>query len=84
MNSVTEQREVWMKRKCRFANKVNNMNDPLQAKGVNVFNTWTKWSPFLLSVLRIAAAFIFMQSGTMKLFAFPMGIPPNGGTVDIV
>ena len=24
---------------------------------------------------------MFLQAGTMKLFAFPAGIPPNGGTV---
>jgi putative oxidoreductase len=59
------------------------MNDPLQTRGANVFESWTKWTPYFLSVLRIAAALIFMQSGTMKLFAFPMGIPPNGGTVDM-
>jgi putative oxidoreductase len=45
---------------------------------------WTTWSPQLQSVLRIVAAFIFMQSGTMKLFAFPMGVPPNGGTVTLM
>jgi len=42
---------------------------------------WSSWAPQLQSVLRIVAAFIFMLSGTMKLFAFPAGIPPNGGTV---
>jgi putative oxidoreductase len=31
------------------------------------------------SLLRIVAAFIFVQIGTMKLFAFPAGIPPSGG-----
>jgi putative oxidoreductase len=25
-----------------------------------------------------------MSSGTMKLFAFPAGVPPNGGTVPLV
>jgi hypothetical protein len=30
---------------------------------------------------RIVATFVFMQSGTMKLFAFPVGVPPNGGAV---
>jgi hypothetical protein len=29
------------------------------------------WSPRLLSVLRIIAAFLFMAHGTMKLFSFP-------------
>ncbi len=42
---------------------------------------WWTWGPRLLSVLRIVAAFMFIQAGTMKLFAFPAGIPPNGGTV---
>ena len=31
----------------------------------------------LLSVTRIVAAFMFIQSGTMKLFAFPIGMPPD-------
>jgi putative oxidoreductase len=38
------------------------------------------WGPPLQSVLRIVAALVFMQAGTMKLFAFPAGMPPNGGT----
>ncbi len=41
---------------------------------------WKSWAPRLLSLLRIAAAFMFIQPGTMKLFAFPMGLPPHGGT----
>jgi putative oxidoreductase len=35
-------------------------------------------------VLRIVSAFMFMQTGTMKLFAFPVGVPPNGGTVPMM
>jgi putative oxidoreductase len=31
-------------------------------------------------VLRIVAAFIFVLSGTSKLFAFPVGMPPDGAT----
>lgn len=38
------------------------------------------WGPYLRSVLRIVAAFMFILSGTMKLFAFPAGMPPDGGT----
>jgi putative oxidoreductase len=41
---------------------------------------WTSGGPALPSVLRIVAALMFVQSGTMKLFAFPIGMPPNGGT----
>src|SRR5947209_13113185 len=46
----------------------------------NVAAKWSTWAPRLLSVLRIFTAFIFIQAGTMKLFAFPMGMPPNGAT----
>lgn len=31
-----------------------------------------RWSPYLLSVLRIIAAFTFISHGTQKLFAFPV------------
>ena len=41
---------------------------------------WSAWGPQLQSVLRIVAAFIFLMAGTMKLFAFPAGMPPNGAT----
>ena len=45
---------------------------------------WPAWGPQLRSVLRIVAAFMFILSGTMKLFAFPAGIPPEGGTVPLI
>jgi len=32
---------------------------------------WSRWSPVLLSLLRIVAAFLFMQHGAQKLFGFP-------------
>jgi putative oxidoreductase len=35
-------------------------------------------------VLRIVTAFLFIQSGTMKLFAIPVGVPPDGGTVELL
>jgi len=41
---------------------------------------WQRFSPELLSIMRILAAFMFIQNGTMKLFAFPAGMPPGGGT----
>jgi len=41
---------------------------------------WRSLAPELRSLLRIVAAFLFMQAGTMKLFAFPMGMPPDGAT----
>lgn len=36
---------------------------------------WSNWGPQLRSVLRIVAALIFVQAGTMKLFGFPVGMP---------
>ena len=42
---------------------------------------WPGLATRLLSVLRIVAAFMFILAGTSKLFAFPAGIPPDGGTV---
>jgi len=45
---------------------------------------WSSWSPQLQSVLRIAAAALFIIPGTTKLFAFPVGIPPAGGTVPLL
>lgn len=41
---------------------------------------WKSWAPELLSLLRIVAALVFITSGTSKLFAFPVGMPPNGST----
>jgi putative oxidoreductase len=45
---------------------------------------WTSSAPYLRSVLRIAAAFTFLQAGTMKTFAWPVGMPPNGGTAPLL
>lgn len=50
----------------------------------NLVAKWKSWAPYLQSVLRIVAAFLFMQPGTMKLFAFPAGLPPDGGTAPLV
>ena len=40
-------------------------------------------APYLLSTLRIIAAFLFIQYGTAKLFGFPAPIMPGGGTVEV-
>lgn len=36
-----------------------------------------EWAPQLLSILRIVCAFLFLQVGTMKLFGFPIAMPPG-------
>ena len=42
---------------------------------------WTSTAPYLLSVLRIVAAFVFIPSGTIKLFGWPMPMP-GGITIE--
>ena len=37
----------------------------------------------MLSILRIIAAFLFLQIGTAKLFAFPAAVMPGGGTASL-
>ena len=44
---------------------------------------WHSFSPYLLSILRIVAAFLFMQFGTAKWFAFPAALTPDGSTVPL-
>jgi putative oxidoreductase len=44
---------------------------------------WSAWAPQLRSVLRIVAAFLFIQPGTMKLFGWPMAMP-DGTTVPLL
>jgi putative oxidoreductase len=44
---------------------------------------WRSWAPYLLSVLRIIAAFLFIQFGTAKVFGFPAPIMPGGGTAPV-
>ena len=50
----------------------------------NSFRKWKNSAPYLLSILRIVAAFMFMLTGTMKLFAFPMGMPPDNSTATLM
>ena len=50
----------------------------------NLLVRWRFWAPYLLSILRIIAAFLFMQFGTAKLFAFPGAVMPNGGTAPVL
>ncbi len=50
------------------------------------------WTPYLLSILRIVAALIFMEHGTSKLLAFPegpmnpplMSLPGIAGVLEMV
>lgn len=49
----------------------------------DLLSRWRAYAPNLLSVLRIAAGFMFMQPGSIKLFDFPAGVMP-GGAVPVV
>jgi putative oxidoreductase len=48
-----------------------------------VSEKWADRSPELRSLLRIVAAFMFMQAGAAKLFAFPSALLPGGKTVSL-
>ncbi|HJQ70878.1 MAG TPA: DoxX family protein [Blastocatellia bacterium] len=50
----------------------------------NLVAKWSSLAPYLLSVLRIVSAFMLIPAGTMKLFAFPVGMPPDGGTAPMM
>ena len=47
----------------------------------NLGARWSSRAPRFLSILRIMAAFLFLQFGSTKLFAFPGAVVPGGGTV---
>ncbi len=40
-----------------------------------------KWRPTVLSILRIVAALLFLQSGLEKFFGFPVAGPPLTGLI---
>ncbi len=46
--------------------------------GSSLAAKWTNLAPQLRSLLRIVAAFMFMQAGTIKLFGWPMAMPGGG------
>ena len=47
---------------------------------MSFIDRWAGWGPQMQSLLRIVAGAMFLLAGTMKIFAFPAGMPPNGGT----
>jgi putative oxidoreductase len=46
-------------------------------------NRWRSWAPQLLSILRIMAAFLFLQYGSTKILAWPAPVMPGGGTAPV-
>lgn len=49
----------------------------------SIFAKWQAAAPYFHSLLRIVSALMFITFGTMKLFAFPVGMPPNGSTAEL-
>jgi putative oxidoreductase len=49
-----------------------------------IASRWIAAEPQLRAALRIVSALIFVTAGTTKLFAFPAGVPPDGGTVPLL
>ena len=45
-----------------------------------ILANWRSSAPYLQSILRMVAAIMFIMTGTMKLFAYPMGMPPDNST----
>ena len=50
----------------------------------NLIARWPERTPHLQSMLRIVAAITFMLAGAMKIFGFPAGMPPDGGTAELL
>jgi putative oxidoreductase len=42
------------------------------------------YQPQVLAIFRIVAAFLFIQTGAAKLFAFPAAVMPGGGTAPLL
>jgi putative oxidoreductase len=49
----------------------------------NVAARWRSWSPWVRSILRLVAAFLFIQFGTAKLFVFPGPLIHGGGAMPL-
>ncbi|MEW6194194.1 MAG: DoxX family protein [Bacteroidota bacterium] len=50
----------------------------------NYFDKWKNSAPYFLASLRIISSIIFITAGTSKLFAFPVGMPPDGSTAEFM
>jgi putative oxidoreductase len=48
-----------------------------KAGAMTMFSAFEKWSPYMLAVMRIMVALLFMEHGTLKLFGFPPSPHPG-------
>jgi putative oxidoreductase len=49
-----------------------------------ISESWGKWSPQMLSILRIFVALLYLQSGLSKYFGFPAPPPANFTMVSLI
>lgn len=49
-----------------------------------IFDKWKTFAPYFQSALRIISTLIFITAGMSKLFAFPVGMPPDGSTAEFM
>jgi putative oxidoreductase len=54
------------------------------ARTMTMFSAVEKWSPYLLAVMRIIVALLFMEHGTQKLFGFPPSAHPGPALVSLL
>lgn len=52
-------------------------------RSTSLASRWQSWHPYFLALLRIVAAYIFMLAGSMKIFAFPGGMPGTNRPADL-
>ncbi len=63
--------------------KYTVLNKGETKRKIKIVDRWIDLAPYMQSLLRIVAAAMFITAGTIKLFGFPMGMPPAGGTVNL-
>ena len=51
---------------------------------MSIASGWISWAPRFLSILRIVSGLLFIPLGTMKIFAWPMGMPPDNSTAQLL
>ena len=47
----------------------------------SLYASLKRWRPYVLSILRIVAALLFLQSGLSKFFGFPAAGPALAGLI---
>jgi putative oxidoreductase len=50
----------------------------------NPHSIYSRWSPFVLSILRIVAALLFMEHGSQKLFGLPLSPQAASGSLPLL